>query len=268
MGKSVLLVGCGNMGYAMLKSWIAAGKMAPNDVTVIESHAALRARAAELGVSVAESPQQTGNDADFVVFAIKPQAIRDVAPTYVRFAPRSTFISVLAGVSTAIFEEMLGSQAAVIRCMPNMPAAIGKGMMVLFSNRNVSAEARAFGEALLATSGLVATVDSEELMDAVTAVSGSGPAYIFHFIECLIAAGEQAGLPAETARLLAIQTIYGAASLARESGEAPGKLREQVTSPHGTTAAALSVLMGENRMLNLVSEAVDAASKRSMELGR
>ena len=118
----------------------------------------------------------------------------------------------------------------------------------------------------MSTSGRVARIDSEDLMDAVTAVSGSGPAYIFHFIECLSAAAEKAGLPAETARLLAMQTVYGAASLAAESGEEPGRLREQVTSPNGTTAAALGVLMGENRLRDLVTEAVEAAKKRSVEL--
>jgi pyrroline-5-carboxylate reductase len=125
----------------------------------------------------------------------------------------------------------------------------------------------AFIEDLMATSGRVARIDSEDLMDAVTAVSGSGPAYIFHFIECLSTAAEKAGLPAETARLLAMQTVYGAASLAAESGEEPGRLREQVTSPNGTTAAALGVLMGENRLRDLVTEAVEAARKRSVELG-
>ena len=120
---------------------------------------------------------------------------------------------------------------------------------------------------LLGASGEVAAIDSEALMDAVTAVSGSGPAYIFHFIECLTAAGEKAGLPAETAELLAMQTVYGAASLAAASDEAPGRLREQVTSPNGTTAAALGVLMGGDRLKTLVEEAVEAARKRSVELG-
>src|SRR5690606_20920154 len=121
---------------------------------------------------------------------------------------------------------------------------------------------------LLSASGRVATIDEEGLMDAVTAVSGSGPAYIFHFIEALTAAAKNAGLPEDTAKLLAMQTVYGAASLAAESSEAPGTLRQQVTSPNGTTAAALGVLMGGDRLKTLVTEAVEAARARSEELGR
>ncbi|WP_048648833.1 pyrroline-5-carboxylate reductase [Nitratireductor soli] len=270
MGKSVILVGCGNMGYAMLKGWMAAGKLASGDATVIEPNDDLRDRAARLGVWVAGTADGLPADAtaDLVIFAVKPQVIREVAPPYARFAGKATFVSVLAGTGTATFEEILGRNAAVMRCMPNTPAAIGKGMMVLFSNRNVTDEAKTFVSALLGVSGAVTTIDNEELMDAVTAVSGSGPAYVFHFIECLTAAGEKAGLPKETAKLLAMQTVYGAASLARESDDTPGRLREQVTSPNGTTAAALSVLMGENRLLDLVSDAVDAAKKRSIELGK
>src|SRR5690606_3104419 len=125
-----------------------------------------------------------------------------------------------------------------------------------------------FVHELLSASGKVATVTDEALMDAVTAVSGSGPAYVFHFIECLTAAGEAAGLPADTAKLLAMQTVYGAASLAAQSDTEPGELRRQVTSPNGTTAAALSVLMGEDRLKTLLTEAVEAARARGVELGR
>ncbi|MCR4266797.1 pyrroline-5-carboxylate reductase [Nitratireductor sp. ZSWI3] len=268
MGKSVILVGCGNMGYAMLKGWMAAGKLASSDATVVEPNADLRERAAKLGVTVAQSADELADGADFIVFAVKPQAIRDVAPAYARFTGKATFVSVLAGTGTATYEEILGRHAAVMRCMPNTPAAIGKGMMVLFCNRNVTEEAQRFSADLLAASGAVTSIDNEELMDAVTAVSGSGPAYVFHFIECLTAAGEKAGLPRDTAKLLAMQTVYGAASLAKESSEEPGRLREQVTSPNGTTAAALSVLMGGNRLLDLVTDAVAAAKKRSIELGK
>jgi pyrroline-5-carboxylate reductase len=168
----------------------------------------------------------------------------------------------------ATFEEILGERAPIVRCMPNTPAAIGKGMMVTFANGRVSDDTRKFVADLLSASGEVASIDDESLMDAVTAVSGSGPAYIFHFIECLTAAAESAGLPTETAKLLAMQTVYGAASLAAESGEEPGVLRQQVTSPNGTTAAALAVLMGEGRLKRLVTEAVEAARLRSIELGK
>ena len=132
-----------------------------------------------------------------------------------------TFVSIAAGTPVATFEEMLGADAPIMRCMPNTPAAIGKGMMVVYSNAHRLRRAKRFVADLLSASGEVATIDDEGLMDAVTAVSGSGPAYIFHFIECLTAAAEKAGLPTETAKLLAMQTVYGAASLAAESGEDP-----------------------------------------------
>jgi pyrroline-5-carboxylate reductase len=141
-------------------------------------------------------------------------------------------------------------------------------MMVTFANARVKPQDAAFIADLLAASGKVTSIADESLMDAVTAVSGSGPAYVFHFIECLTAAGEAAGLPAETAKLLAMQTVYGAAALAEASDEEPGELRRQVTSPNGTTAAALSVLMGEDRLKTLVTEAVEAARARGVELGR
>jgi pyrroline-5-carboxylate reductase len=267
--KKLVLVGCGNMGFAMLSGWLKTGKLKPDEVLVVEPGEALRHRVSDLKVeAVADAsdlPEKL--QPDLVLFAVKPQMIRAVAPAYRRFAAAgATFVSIAAGTRIALFEELLGGNVAVMRCMPNTPAAIGKGMMVLVSNGRVAAGTDAFIESLMSTSGRVARIDSEDLMDAVTAVSGSGPAYIFHFIECLSAAAEKAGLPAETAKLLAMQTVYGAASLAAESGEEPGRLREQVTSPNGTTAAALGVLMGEDRLRNLVTEAVEAARKRSAEL--
>lgn len=270
MSRHVVLVGCGNMGHAMLKGWMTAGILDPGTVRVVEPNPDLRARAQKLGVEAVENVDALpGRAPDLVVFAVKPQMVREIVPAYQRLAGKQTsFLSIAAGVGTATFEEILGRDAAIMRCMPNTPAAIGKGMMVVFSNRNVSDDTKGFVGDVLATSGAVTTIENEELMDAVTAVSGSGPAYIFHFIECLTQAGEKAGLPAGTAKLLAMQTVYGAANLAKESGEEPGELRKQVTSPGGTTAAALSVLMDENRLADLLGEAVQAAKKRSVELGK
>ena len=269
MGRNVVLVGCGNMGYAMLKGWLSAGKLATSEITVVEPNEALRARAAGHGVTVAPTAEQLEQEtADLVIFAVKPQMIRNVVPTYRRFADEATYVSVAAGMGIGTFQELLGGDAAIIRCMPNTPAAIGKGMIAVFANPNVRPETEGFVKDLLAANGEVATVDDEALIDAVTAVSGSGPAYVFHFIECLTAAAEKTGLPTETAKLLALQTVYGAAVLAKESGEEPGKLREQVTSPNGTTAAALAILMGENRLAKLLGEAVEAARLRSIELGK
>lgn len=270
MSVLVVLVGCGNMGHAMLSGWLKSAKLNPHEVFVVEPNEALRARAGQMGVA-------TGPDAaalpdgvapKLVIFAVKPQVMRDVVPAYSRFASAdTTYLSIAAGTRVKVFEDILGSTASIVRCMPNTPAAIGKGMMVTFANAYVSKDAQAFVDDLLSASGAVAAIDDENLMDAVTAVSGSGPAYVFHFIECLTAAGEAAGLASDTAKLLAMQTVYGAAGLARESSETPTRLREQVTSPNGTTAAALAVLMGGNRLEALVTDAVEAARKRGAELG-
>lgn len=270
MTSTVVLAGCGNMGYAMLSGWVKSGLLAASDVWVVEPNETLRQRAAELGSHAVASSDALADalTPTLVMFAVKPQVMRDVVAGYKRFTGgQTTFLSIAAGTPIATFEEILGA-VPVIRCMPNTPAAIGKGMMVTVANGLVTDSASDFVNGLLSASGEVATVDDEALMDAVTAVSGSGPAYVFHFIEALAAAGEKAGLPQDTAKLLAMQTVYGAASLAAESREEPGTLRQQVTSPNGTTAAALSILMGEDRLTKLVGEAVEAARLRSIELGK
>lgn len=271
MATKIILVGCGNMGFAMLSGWVKSGKVRPDEVSVVEPNDALRERAEKLGCPASDSAKALPADATptLLVLAVKPQVIRAVTADYLRLAGgKTTFLSIAAGTPIATFEEVLGASTPIMRCMPNTPASIGKGMMVTFANPHVSAETQTYVADLLSVSGEVATIDDERLMDAVTAVSGSGPAYIFHFIECLTAAAEKAGLPTDTARLLAMQTVYGAASLAAESREDPGELRRQVTSPNGTTAAALDVLMGEDRLKTILTEAVEAARARSVELGR
>lgn len=267
----VVLVGCGNMGYAMLSGWLKSQKLAPDDVVVVEPNQGLRDRATMLGIAVTNGAEDIATDfgPDLIVIAVKPQVIRDVLQGYVGFGSgATTFLSVAAGTSIATFQDILGERTPVIRCMPNTPAAIGKGMMVTFANSHVDKAIADDVAALLSASGEVASIDSESLMDAVTAVSGSGPAYIFHFIECLTAAGENVGLPHNTAQLLAMQTVYGAASLAAESREEPGELRRQVTSPNGTTAAALAVLMEQDKLKALLTDAVVAARDRGIELGK
>jgi pyrroline-5-carboxylate reductase len=270
MTSTVVLAGCGNMGYAMLSGWLKSGRLAATNVWVVEPNEALRRRAIELGSHAVSSNVElpAGLSPALVVFAVKPQVMRDVVAGYKGFAGGQTsFLSIAAGTPIATLEEILGA-VPVIRCMPNTPAAIGKGMMVTVANNRVTNATRDFVADLLSASGEVAAVDDEKLMDTVTAVSGSGPAYVFHFIEALSEAGQNAGLPQSTARLLALQTVYGAASLAAESREDPGALRQQVTSPAGTTAAALSVLMGQDRLKRLVGDAVEAARLRSIELGK
>lgn len=270
MTAKLVLVGCGHMGRAMLSGWIGSGRIKATEVLVAEPNEELRNKAAELGcVTVSGAESLPANiSPEIVVIAVKPQAIRDVLTGYARFGNGSTtFVSIAAGTSIATFEGILGENTPVIRCMPNLPAAIGKGMMVVFANDHVSDKARDVVAGLLAASGEVASVDDEKLMDAVTAVSGSGPGYVFHFIEALTTAAKTAGLPADTAAKLAVQTVYGAAVMAATSNEEPGVLRQQVTSHKGTTAAGLDVLMGGEALTRLVTETVDAARRRSIELG-
>jgi len=264
------LIGCGNMGFAMLKGWLAAQVVTPRGIHVVEPNEALRDRARTLSVNVSSGPDGLGDfEPQFIVLAVKPQVMRDVAAAYRPHAERgATFLSIAAGISVATLADILGAAAPILRCMPNTPAAIGKGLMALHANSHVTGDARSFAQRLLAANGEVVAIEDEELMHAVTAVSGSGPAYLFHFIEALSAAGKAAGLNADQAARLAMQTVYGAACLAAESEETPARLREQVTSPNGTTAAALSVLMGKDGLTKLITEAVEAARARSVELGK
>lgn len=266
----VVLVGCGNMGYAMLAGWLKSGKLKASDIAVVEPNEALRERAAALGISaVPDAAALPAGRRSIIVIAVKPQVIKHVLADYVNDGNgQTTFVSVAAGTPVATFTSILGQQTPVLRCMPNTPAAIGKGMMVTFANEHVTQTAATRITDLLSASGAVTSIPSESLMDAVTAVSGSGPAYIFHFIEALTSAGEAVGLPRDTAKLLAMQTVYGAANLAKESADEPGELRRQVTSPNGTTQAALEVLMGQGRLTELLTEAVTAARDRGVELGR
>jgi pyrroline-5-carboxylate reductase len=268
MNHTVLLAGCGNMGFAMLQGWLASGVIAPADVQVVEPAEALRSRAASLGAQAHSAAEQAHGLPGIVILAVKPQVMGDVLPSYVRFAASgSAFLSIAAGIGTELIAERLGAQTPIIRCMPNTPAAIGKGMLVYWKNAHVSDACEAFVHMLLTASGRVARVEDEALIDAVTAVSGSGPAYVFHFIECLTDAGVKAGLPREIAAELAMQTVMGSGALAAQSAETPSRLREQVTSPNGTTAAALAVLMKDGRLKALIGEAVEAAHKRAIELG-
>ncbi len=265
----VILVGCGNMGFAMLSGWLATGVLGSDEVAVVEPNDSLRARAASLGTRAHLTVEEiTDVRPDLVILAVKPQVMAEVVPAYRHLGGgATTFLSVAAGTGIATFESLLGPETPIMRCMPNTPASIGQGMMVTVANTQVTDEAKAFVNQLLSASGKVAAIDDEGLMDAVTAISGSGPAYVFHFIECLTKAGEQAGLAPETAKLLAMQTVHGAGRLAAESRDEPAELRRQVTSPNGTTAAALAVFMEDGRLEKLVGEAVEAARARSVELG-
>lgn len=259
-----ILVGCGNMGFAMLEGWMKLG--GDTSFHVVEPNDALRERAAGIGAasyaSVADVPQ--GLTPDLIFLAVKPQVMDQVAPDYARFSG-ATFVSIAAGVTLSSLATWVGQDAAIIRTMPNTPSAIGEGMLVSYANAQVTSAMKNKTQELLAVSGKTGWVEEEGLIDAVTAISGSGPAYVFHFVECLAEAGTKLGLDADLSKTLALQTVAGSGLLARASETAPGTLREQVTSPGGTTAAALGVLMG--RLGPLLDEATTAARDRGRALG-
>ena len=269
MSHTVVLIGCGNMGYAMLRGWLRENPSLR--ASVVEPVAELRDRAAQAGAEVVADVVELAPDLspELVVLAVKPGMITDVLSRCRSLAETgATFVSVAAGVTMPAMAGALPDGAPIIRCMPNTPAAIGEGMFVLCRGDHAGDEACDLAEQLFNASGAVTWIEDESLMDAVTAISGSGPAYVFHFIEALTAAGEALGLPAETADLLARQTVAGAGRLAMESETPPATLREQVTSPGGTTAAALAVFMRDDHLARLVNEAAHAARDRGVELGK
>jgi len=268
---TLLLVGCGKMGGAMLQGWLDQG-IASADITVIEPSAELAAAlAGTYGVNTLSDPQDLSESfaPDVVILAVKPQVMDRVLPPYHKLVSKSTppvFLSIAAGRTVASFEAILGNASAVVRAMPNTPAAVGRAITVGYANANVSAAQKDLCHRLLTSVGAVEWVDQEGHLDAVTALSGSGPAYIFLLAEAMGYAGRMAGLPPELSDKLARATVAGAGELLHRSQEPAATLRENVTSPGGTTAAALEVLMGPHGMKELMEKAIDAATRRSREL--
>jgi len=260
--ESLVLLGCGKMGSAMLEGWLAGG-LAPAQVQVIEPRPSdwLQARVAE---GVVLNPAALA-PATIAVIAVKPQMMAAAAPQLAALAGQGTvFLSIAAGTPIAAFEAMFGGGAPVIRAMPNTPAAVGRGISALIGNATATEAHMAMAESLLAAVGQTERLDSEEQMHAVTGLSGSGPAYVFHMIEAMAAAGEAAGLAPDLAMRLARATVAGAGALAAASPESAEQLRINVTSPGGTTAAGLAVLMPE--LPGLMTRTVAAAAGRSREL--
>jgi pyrroline-5-carboxylate reductase len=250
----------------MLAGWLAQGLDA-KCVAVIEPQPSdeIRALAAK-GIRLNPSPKDVGAVATLVI-ALKPQSFRAAGPDLKPFAgPATLVVSIMAGTTIASIEDVCGG--SVVRAMPNTPAAIGRGITVAVAAKNVSADQRAVADALLRATGSVEWVDDESLMDAVTAVSGSGPAYIFLLAEELARAGVEAGLPEALATKLARETVAGSGELLHRSDLSSATLRQNVTSPGGTTAAALEVLMGKDGMQSLLIRAVAAATRRSRELAK
>jgi len=267
MDQKLLLVGCGKMGSALLGGWLARD-FEPDAVTVVEplDDGSLNRK---FGVTVVKDAAALDKmyHPDVVIFAVKPQGMDTIVAEYARFVrPGTVFLSIAAGRPIAFFEDHLGGGAAVVRSMPNTPAAVGRGITVACGNAHATGDQRALCQDLLEAVGEVAWVDDEKLLDPVTAVSGSGPAYVFLLIEALAQAGVAAGLDAGLAERLARATVTGSGELAHQSSDPASRLRENVTSPGGTTAAALEVLMAPDGLQELMTRAVDAATRRSREL--
>jgi pyrroline-5-carboxylate reductase len=269
MSSTIVLIGAGNMGFAMLAGWL---RQNPDlSVHVVEPFEPFQVRAKSAGAHPVADLDGLPADltADLVVLAVKPQMVESVLAGCDGLAERgASFVSVAAGITIPAIARVLPKDAPIIRCMPNTPAAIGAGMMVLCAGPNVSASVRQLTEMLFATSGALAWAEDETLIDAVTAISGSGPAYVFHFIEALTESGIALGLPADLAGLLARQTVAGAGLMAQSSADSPTVLRQKVTSPGGTTAAALAVFMADQALVRLVGRATKAARDRGIELGQ
>ena len=260
----ILLVGCGRMGSAMLAGWREQG-LAPS-FAVDPSPAAASFAGPDLTVIAKAADLPAGFAPAAVVVAVKPQNATETLPDYARFAGGPVFLSIMAGRTIAGIAKPLGAKAAIVRAMPNTPAAIRQGVTVACPAEGVSIPQRSLCDRLLHAIGSVAWVEDEAFMDPVTAVSGSGPAYVFLLIECLAEAGIAAGLPAELAMTLARSTVSGSGELARLSSEDAAQLRRNVTSPGGTTEAALKILMAEDGMAPLMRRAIAAATARSREL--
>ncbi|CAN5233718.1 pyrroline-5-carboxylate reductase [soil metagenome] len=262
---TLVLAGAGKMGGAMLAGWLTQGLDAKRTV-VIEPHPSDEARGfAARGVRL--NPETKDVHADVLVIAVKPQMFRDAGAQLKALAGPSTLVvSIMAGTTIASITEVCGGKA--IRAMPNTPAAIGRGITVAVAANSVTAEQRAVADALLRATGGVEWVEDEALMDAVTAVSGSGPAYVFLLAEELARAGVAAGLPEALAVKLARETVAGSGELLHRSDLDSATLRQNVTSPGGTTAAALDVLMGLDGFHPLLTRAIAAATKRSKELAK
>ncbi len=260
--RGMVLLGCGKMGSALLAGWLDRG-LDPAAVRVIDLKPSdwLRSSGVRLDGALPESPA-------VVLIAVKPQQMGDALPEIAALGNGATlFVSIAAGTTIGHFEDVLGAASPIVRAMPNTPAAVGRGITAIVGNARVAPAQLDLAETLLSAVGQVVRLEQESQIDAVTAVSASGPAYVFHLIETLAAAGAAEGLPQEMALQLAKATVAGAGALAEAAAEDPAQLRVNVTSPAGTTAAALEVLMdSETGFPPLLRRAVAAAAARSREL--
>ncbi len=263
----IAFIGGGNMARSLIGGLVKRG-IEPSTLHVAEPVAALRdALARDFGVDVHEEASQAVALAETWLFAIKPQVMRDLCSSLAAHARKThpLVVSIAAGITSTQLRRWLEAELPVIRAMPNTPALLGAGVTGLFATGNVQAEQREAAEQLLSAAGATVWTDDETLMDAVTAVSGSGPAYVFLLAEAMEAAAREQGLPADAARTLVLQTVLGAARMLTESGEPPDELRRRVTSPNGTTQAALETFEAGG-FRTLVNAAIRAAAERGRQL--
>jgi len=262
LDRGLVLLGCGKMGSAMLAGWLARG-LSPQKVWVIDPNPSNWVMEQGVHVNASLPPVPA-----IVLVAVKPQMMGAALPTLQAFGNGNTvFLSIAAGTPIAAFENVLGAKTPIIRAMPNTPAAIGRGISAMIGNALVDDATLNLAEQLLSAIGKVVRLDVETQMDAVTGVSGSGPAYVFYMIDALAAAARAQGLPADLAMQLAQATVAGAGALAEASSESAEQLRINVTSPNGTTQAGLEVLMDPmSGLMPLIDKTVNAATKRSEEL--
>lgn len=262
--RGLVLLGCGKMGSALLQGWLAGG-LAPGAAHVIEPAPSdwLLRQGVRLNQALPAAPA-------VVLIAVKPQMMGAALPQLQTYGGGATlFVTVAAGTRIAAYEAVLGAATPIVRSMPNTPAAVGRGITAITGNAHVTPAQLDLAEALLAAVGQVVRLEGEHQIDAVTALSGGGPAYVFHLIEAMAAAGEAAGLPADMSMQLARATVIGAGELARQSPESAGQMRINVTSPGGTTAEALKVLMApDTGFPALLRQAVQAAADRGRDLGK
>ncbi len=263
--NGLVLLGCGKMGGAMLEGWLRDG-LPVGSVHVLDPYPSERLK--ELALSGLGLNGDIPDAPAICIIAVKPQMMAEALPRLIAIGSRSTvYLSIAAGTSLKSFEDVLGANAAIVRAMPNTPASIGKGITALVGNANATPAMMHICEALLLAIGQTVRLDNEHQMDAVTALSGSGPAYVFHLIETMANAGMAEGLPAEMALKLATATVAGAGLLAQQSDDDPTQLRINVTSPEGTTAAALRVMMDpKTGFPDVVGRGIAAAAARSRVL--
>ncbi|MEM9621711.1 MAG: pyrroline-5-carboxylate reductase [Pseudomonadota bacterium] len=260
----ITFIGAGNMATAMIRGLLAGG-CEPATIRAADPLNAALSTIASHGIVTTTDNNAAIANADVVVLAVKPQVAQQVVKGLHTLTPKTLLISIAAGINLSSLQSWTSNEQPIVRCMPNTPALMGAGIAGLFANNACVAEHQVSAAQVLSAAGEIVWVDAETQLDAVTAVSGSGPAYFFLLMEAMIDAGQQRGLSRETATQLTLQTAFGAALMARDSDTTPAQLRQNVTSPGGTTAAALEVML-QRQLPDIVAESISAADRRAAEL--